>query len=319
MVIPMNIIALDTYPINPGDLSWKSVAELGECTLYERTSGDEIYARVKDAEVILTNKVPLTRQLLERLPRLRYIGVMATGHNIVDTEAAHERGITVANVPSYSTQSVAQLVFALVLELTHHSGAHSATVHEGKWAASSDFSYREAPLVELAGLTMGIIGYGAIGKAVGAIAQAFGMRVIASSRTPFASSQSVAWADGETVFRQSDVLSLHCPLTPETKHLVNNVRIALMKPNAFLINTSRGPVVDEQALADALNAGRIAGAGIDVLSTEPPSSGNPLLTAKNCVITPHIGWATFAARTRLIEVIAGNLRAFQHGAPQNVV
>jgi glycerate dehydrogenase len=315
----MKIIALDTYPINPGDLSWTGVTELGDCTLYDRTSAAEIYERARGAEIILTNKVPLTRQMMEQLPGLKYIGVMATGYNIVDTEAAHERGITVTNVPAYSTQSVAQLVFALLLELTHHAGAHSSTVHEGKWASCEDFSYRETPLVELAGLTMGIVGYGAIGQAVAAVAHAFGMRVLASKRTPFQSTDVAEYADTETVFREADVVTLHCPLTPETKHLVNASRIGLMKPSAFLINTSRGPIVDEEALAAALNAGKIAGAGIDVLSTEPPSKDNPLLEAKNCVITPHIGWATFAARTRLIRVIADNIRAFQSGSPRNVV
>ncbi|HLP14963.1 MAG TPA: D-2-hydroxyacid dehydrogenase [Bacteroidota bacterium] len=313
------IIALDTYPINPGDQDWSPITQLGECTLYERTSAGEIYERAKSAEFILTNKVPLTQSMIDRLPRLKYIGVMATGYNIVDTDAAHARGITVTNVPSYSTESVAQLVFALILELTHHAGAHSRSVHEGKWTTCRDFTYRETPLVELAGLTLGIFGYGTIGRAVARIGLAFGMRVLATSRRKFDSTEAVVYVDEETLFRESDVLTLHCPLTNETRGLVNDTRLEWMKPGAFLINTSRGPVIDEAAVARALNSGRIAGAGIDVLSSEPPDEANPLLSAANCIITPHIAWATFAARRRLIDVIAQNIRAFISGAPQNTV
>lgn len=314
----MSIVALDTYPINPGDLSWQRVEALGNCTMYERTAPEEVYERVKEADAILTNKVALSAELFEKLPKLNYIGVMATGYNIVDVEAAHARGITVTNVPAYSTSSVAQLVFALLLELTHHAGAHSESVHAGRWATSKDFSYAVSPLIELSGGTFGIVGFGAIGKAVAQIARAFGMRVVASSRRKV-EEEGVESVDLEKLFRESDVISLHCPLTPETKHLVDEERLALMKPSAFLINTSRGPIVDEAALALALDQGKIAGAGIDVVSTEPPSKENPLLSAKNCVITPHIGWATFAARTRLIDVIADNLRSYQEGAPVNAV
>jgi glycerate dehydrogenase len=315
----MNIVALDTFPINPGDLRWDAVTALGPCTVYDRTAPEEIHDRVKDAAIVLTNKVPLTGQLMAELPRLKYIGVMATGYNIVDVQAARELGIVVTNVPSYSTMSVAQLVFALLLELTHHVADHSLRVHDGGWAACTDFNFRVSPLIELAGSTMGIVGYGEIGKAVAGIASAFGMNVLVATRTPFASSRTIHCVDMETVFRSSDALSLHCPLTPETARLVNAERLSIMKRNVFVINTSRGPIVDEQALADALNTGRIAGAGIDVLSTEPPHPQNPLLTAKNCVITPHVGWATYAARTRLIAVIADNIAAFLNGSPQNVV
>jgi len=255
----MTIVALDTFPINPGDIQWDAVTGLGSCMLFDRTAPEEVPERAADADIILTNKVPLTGQMMTRLPRLKYIGVMATGYNIVDVAAARERGIVVTNVPSYSTASVAQL------------------------------------------------------------ASAFGMNVLVATRTPFTSSQTISCVDVDTVFRSSDVLSLHCPLTPETTALVNGRRLSTMKPNAFIINTGRGPLVDEQALDDALNAGRIAGAGIDVLSTEPPDAGNPLLSAKNCIITPHVGWSTFAARERLIGVIADNITAYMKGPPQNVV
>ena len=272
----MTIVALDTFPINPGDLNWDAVSILGTSTFFDRTAPDEIYERAKNAEIILTNKVPLTGSMMEQFPRLTYIGVMATGFNIVDVQAARARGIVVTNVPSYSTMSVAQLVFALLLELTHHAADHSLSVHEGKWSAGMDFSYRVAPLTELAGCTMGIVGYGTIGKAVAGIASAFGMNVLVAARTPFASNASVRCVDLETVFRDSDVLSLHCPLTPDTAGLVNDTRLSMMKHNAFIINTSRGPIVDEEALAGALNTGRIAGAGIDVLSTEPPHPQNQI-------------------------------------------
>lgn len=315
----MKIVALDTFPINPGDLRWDAVMSLGPCDIHDRTLPEEIYDKVKDAQIVLTNKVQLTRAMIERLPSLKYIGVMATGFNIVDVQAARERGIVVSNVPSYSTKSVAQLVFALLLELTHHVAGHSAHVHEGDWTHCKDFNFRVSPLIELAGRTMGIVGYGEIGKAVAGIASAFGMKVLVATRTPFDSTAAVQYTDLDTVFRQSDALSLHCPLTSDTTGLVNESRLSVMNPAAFIINTSRGPIVDEPALAHALNTGRIAGAGLDVLSTEPPQQQNPLLTAKNCIITPHVGWATFAARERLIGVIAGNIAAFLNGAPQNVV
>jgi glycerate dehydrogenase len=262
-------------------------------------------------EIVLTNKVPLDRALLAQLPALRYIGVMATGYNVVDCEAAKEKGIVVTNVPAYGAKSVAQLTFALLLELTHHVGDHARGVREGKWTRSPDFAYWESPLIELDGLTMGVVGHGSIGKTVAAIAQSFGMRVLVNRRS--------GGVDLATVFRESDVVSLHCPLTEQTRHLVNADRLAMMKPTAFLINTGRGPLVDETELAAALNAGRIAGAAVDVLSAEPPLADNPLLTARNCLVTPHIGWATQSARQRLLQTVVDNVRAFLAGQPQNVV
>jgi glycerate dehydrogenase len=270
--------------------------------------------------VVITNKAPLSRETLRALPKLRYIGVTATGYNIVDTAAARELGITVTNVPGYSTPAVAQLVFALLLELTNHVGHHATTVRDGRWAQCPDFCYWDHPLIELSGRTLGIIGYGDIGSAVARIAIAFGMKVLASRRewkTP--PPEGVTPASVDEVFAQSDAISLHCPLTDATKHLVSPRTLALMKPTAFLINTGRGPLVDETALAHALNEGRIAGAGLDVLSVEPPQPGHPLFTAKNCLITPHIGWASREARVRLIDAVAANLRAFLAGQPVNVV
>jgi len=314
----MKIVVLDGYTMNPGDLSWEGLERLGECTVYDRTPPEKVVERAAGAEIILTNKVPFDRERLARLPALKYIGVLATGYNIIDTAAARERGIVVTNVPTYATQSVAQLVFALVLELAHHAGDHSRGVHESRWTRSPDFCYWDWPLVELDGLVMGIVGFGRIGRAVADMARAFGMKVLAhdAAAPPQTGAESV---DLETLFRRSDVVSLHCPLTPETEDLVNAKRLALMKPTALLINTSRGPVVNERDLADALNTGRIAGAGLDVLSTEPPKADNPLLGAKNCILTPHIAWATRAARERLMKTVVANVRAFLAGRPQNVV
>ena len=315
----MKIVVLDGYTMNPGDLSWGDLERLGECTVYDRTPPEEVLARAAEAEIILTNKVPMDRERLARLPALKYIGVLATGYNIIDTQAARERGIVVTNVPAYSTRSVAQLVMALVLELAHHVGHHARTVREGRWTASKDFAYWDYPLVELEGLAMGIVGFGQTGRAVADLARAFGMRVLVHTRSPKPPQEGVRFVDLESLLRESDVVSLHCPLTPETEGLVNAGRLALMKPTAFLINTSRGPVVNERDLAEALHTGRIAGAGLDVLSTEPPKADNPLLAAKNCFITPHIAWATRAARERLMKAVVENVRAFLAGRSQNVV
>ncbi|MBC8095042.1 MAG: D-2-hydroxyacid dehydrogenase, partial [Akkermansiaceae bacterium] len=251
--------------------------------------------------------------------KLKYIGVLATGTNVIDLAAARARGISVTNVPAYATNSVAQLTFALLLELTLHVGQHSDSVRNGDWSRSQDFCYSRTPLIELSGLTLGLVGFGSIAQAVARIGSAFGMQVIATVRRPRADESGVRFVDAEKVFRESDVLSLHCPLTPETKHLINAERLGWMKPTAFLINTGRGPLIDEAALAAALNACRIAGAGLDVLSVEPPAADNPLLTAKNCLITPHVGWATHAARARLMRVAVENVRSFLAGKPQNVV
>lgn len=314
----VKIVVLDGYTMNPGDLSWEGLEGLGECAVYERTPPERVVERAAGAEVVLTNKVVLDGAVMARLPALKYIGVLATGYNVVDTAAARERGIVVTNVPAYSTRSVAQLVMALVLELAHHVGDHSRGVHEGRWTRSPDFAYWDWPLVELDGLAMGIVGFGQTGRAVADLARAFGMRVLVHTRTPTAG-PGVEFVDLETLLRRSDVVSLHCPLTPETEGLVNAKRLALMKPTAFLINTSRGPVVNERDLAEALNTGRIAGAGLDVLSTEPPKADNPLLAAKNCFITPHFAWATRAARERMMKTVVANVRGFLAGRPQNVV
>ncbi|MGB2753552.1 MAG: D-2-hydroxyacid dehydrogenase [Phycisphaerae bacterium] len=315
----MKIVVLDGYTMNPGDLSWEGIEGLGECAVYERTPPERVVERAAGAEVVLTNKVVLDGAVMARLPALKYIGVLATGYNIIDTAAARERGIVVTNVPAYSTRSVAQLVMALVLELAHHVGHHARTVREGRWTASKDFAYWDYPLVELEGLVIGIVGFGQTGRAVADLARAFGMRVLVHTRTPKPPQEGVRFVDLESLLRESDVVSLHCPLTPRTEGLVNAKRLALMKPTAFLINTSRGPVVNERDLAAALEAGRIAGAGLDVLSTEPPKADNPLLAAKNCFITPHFAWATRAARERLMKTVVANVCAFLSGKPQNVV
>jgi glycerate dehydrogenase len=315
----MKIVVLDGYTLNPGDLSWDELKALGECEVFDRTPPDRTVARAKDAEIALTNKTVLDGKVLGQLPKLRYAGVLATGYNVVDVQAARERKIVVTNVPAYSTSSVAQMVFAHLLELTHHVGHHAQSVREGRWTASADFAYWDFPLIELSGLTMGIVGYGRIGRETAAVARAFGMKVLAAGRAPKPEAGEVEFVPLDELFRRSDVISLHCPLTPETKGLVNAQRLALMKPTAFLINTSRGPVVDEPALADALNSGRIAGAGLDVLSVEPPPADNPLLKAKNCHISPHFAWATRAARERLMKVAVENVRQFLAGRSQNVV
>jgi glycerate dehydrogenase len=316
----MRCAVLDGHTLNPGDLSWTELESLCACTVYPRTPPDEVVPRAAEAELVLTNKVALDRQQILALPRLRYIGVTATGFNIVDVAAARERRIPVTNVPAYGTASVVQLTFALLLELTHHVGHHAAGVRVGRWAGSPDFAYWDTPLIELAGLTCGIVGFGNIGRSVARLAQAFGMSVLVHTRTrPKAPESGFCFVDLETLFRQSDVLSLHCPLTPDTHRLVNAERLAWMKPSAFLINTGRGPLIDEGALADALNAGRLAGAGLDVLSVEPPPTVHPLVGARNCLITPHFGWATHAARARLMRCAVDNVRAFLTGRPRNVV
>ena len=315
----MKIVVLDGYTMNPGDLSWKPLEALGECAIYDRTPPKEILKRAAGTPIVLTNKVPFDAERMAKLPDLQYIGVLATGYNIIDTAAARERGIVVTNVPAYATRSVAQLVMALVLELAHHVGHHARTVREGRWTASKDFAYWDYPLVELDGLVMGIVGFGRTGRAAADLARAFGMRVLVHTRSPKPLQEGVRFVDLESLLRESDVVSLHCPLTPRTEGLVNAKRLALMKPTALLINTSRGPVVNERDLAEALHTGRIAGAGLDVLSTEPPKADNPLLAAKNCFITPHFAWATRAARERLMKTVVANVRAFLAGRPQNVV
>jgi len=315
----MKIVVLDGHTLNPGDLDWSALQSLGECAIHPRTAPAETVRNAAGAEVLITNKVVLGREHIAALPALRYIGVTATGYNNVDVAAAREHGIGVTNVPAYSTRSVAQHVFALLLEFTHHTGSHSDGVREGRWAGARDWSYSDHPLLELDGLTLGIVGYGRIGAAVGAIGAAMGMRVIATPPRTRPLPPTVEAASMDELFSRSDVISLHCPLTPETRGLVDEVRLRSMKSTAFLVNTARGPLVDEAALAHALNTGRISGAGLDVLSTEPPAADNPLLTARNCIITPHLAWATRAARCRLMAVTVDNVRAFLNGTPQNIV
>lgn len=318
----MKIVILDGYTLNPGDLSWAPIQQLGDLVVYDRTPPEQVVERAAEAEILLTNKAIVSRSAIEQLPRLRYIGVLATGYNIVNIEAARQRGIPVTNVPTYATQSVAQAVFAHLLNLTHHTAEHAQGVRAGRWSACEDFCYWQWPLIDLAGLRMGIIGFGRIGQAVARIAQAFQMQVLVYDANPELKKNlpaGVQWAELEELFRQSDVVSLHCPLTAENQRLVNAQRLALMKPTAFLINTARGGLIDEAALAEALNSGQIAGAGLDVLSAEPPPATNPLLSARNCYITPHQAWATKAARQRLIQAAADNIRAFLEGKPQNVV
>ena len=317
----MKIVVLDGYTLNPGDLSWDNLKVIGEVVIYDRTPTGEILERSKNAEILFTNKTPLKEEILNALPSLKYIGVLATGYNVVDIEAAKRRGIVVTNVPAYSTFSVAQLTFALLLELCLHVQRQSDSVLSGKWASSVDFSYRDFPLIELAGKTIGIIGFGNIGQSVANIAASFGMNVISFSRrqTDQSHRTNFNWVTIDELFETADVVSVHCPLVPETKGLVNIGYLKKMKKSAFLLNTSRGPIVIEEDLAYALNNDLISGAGVDVLSVEPPSADNHLLKAKNCIITPHIAWATREARIRLLDIAVNNLAHFLGNTPVNVV
>jgi glycerate dehydrogenase len=317
----MQIVVLDGFSINPGDVSWQSLHALGKCTIHERTKPEETLARVKNATAIMTSKVAIDGRMMESLPQLRYIGIMATGYNIVDISATRARNITVTNIPAYGTQAVAQGTFALLLELTNRVGHHNQTVHDGKWSNGGDWCYWDQPIIELAGLTMGIVGFGHIGQAVASIAHSFGMNVLVCTRTPGRHKlpEYAKLCSLEELLAESDVISLHCPLTEETRGLINAKTLATMKPSAFLLNAGRGPLIDEAALAEALTSGRIAGAGLDVMAVEPPAPNNPLLHIGNCVITPHNSWATVAARKRLIHILAKNLSAFMDGHPTNVV
>lgn len=317
----MKLVVLDGYCLNPGDLTWDALKQIVEVEVHDRTPADLALARIGDAELVMTNKTPLPAAVLRQLPKLRYIGVLATGYNIVDVAAAREQGITVSNIPTYGTASVAQFVFALLLELCHQTGLHNQAVRAGEWASSPDWSFWKSPLVELSGKTLGIIGFGRIGRQTARIADAMGMRVIANDANEVnaPSYEGFAWASIDRVLAESDVVSLHCPLLPDTQGLINAQRLRGMKSSAFLINTSRGPLVVDQDLADALNAGVIAGAGLDVLSLEPPVNGNPLFQAKNCITTPHIAWATKEARTRLLDIAVHNVEAFLGGTPANTV
>lgn len=316
----MKIIVLDGYALNPGDLSWEDMKALGDLTVYDRTSPSEVLERSADAEVLITNKTVLSAKLINALPKLKYIGVLATGYNVVDIDSARNLGIVVTNIPAYSTASVAQMVFAHLLNITHRVGYYASQNSQGRWTENKDFCYWDTNLVELAGKTMGIVGFGNIGQATAHIALAMGMHVcVYTSKEQSSLPQGVQKVSLDELFVISDVVSLHCPLTPETNELVNIERLKTMKPSAILINTGRGPLVNEQDLAHALNTGIIAGAGVDVLSTEPPKPDNPLLTAKNCFITPHVAWATLEARIRLMHIAVENLKSFIDGKVINNV
>lgn len=313
------IVVLDGYTLAAEDLSWEGLQTLGHCAIYDRTPEDKIVERTQDADAVLINKIALRAASLEQLPKLKYIGVTATGTNIVDLAAAKSQGIVVTNVPGYATRSVAQLVFAHILNLAQGVGDHAAAVRAGQWSSCPDFSFWNTPQIELAGLTMGIVGFGAIGREVAKLADAFGMKVLATSRSPVQRPSYVSMVDIDILFRIADVISLHCPLTPETHELVNRKRLSKMKRTAFLINTGRGQLINEVALAEALSSRQLAGAGLDVLSVEPPPTDHPLLTAPNCYITPHLAWATHSARQRLMQTVVDNLAGFQAGTLKNVV
>ena len=318
----MKIVVLDGYTENPGDLSWAPLEQFGELTVYDRTPDEDavIIERIGDAEIVFTNKCPLRREVLDACPNLRYISVLATGYNVVDVDCAAEKGIPVSNVPTYGTASVGQFAIALLLEICQHVAHHSEAVHAGRWESNPDWCFWDYPLIELAGKTMGIIGFGKIGQTTGRIAKAMGMRILATgSRETEAGREIADYVDLDTLLRESDVIALHCPLFPNIRGIINRDTIAKMKDGVILINNSRGPLVVEQDLADALNSGKVFAAGLDVVSTEPIRGDNPLLTAKNCLITPHISWAPKEARERIMQISAKNLEAFLSGAPVNVV
>ncbi len=317
----MKIIVLDGYTENPGDLSWGGFEALGTFSCYDRTPAAEAVARIGDAEIVITNKTPITRAVLEACPNMKYVGVLATGYNVVDVAAAKEHGVAVTNIPTYGTDSVAQFAFAMLLEICHHVQHHSDAVHEGRWEHNIDWCFWDYPLIELAGKTMGIIGYGRIGQATGRLAQAFGMKVLANDtyQNPALVNENCRYVDRDELFRESDVIALHCPLFPDTEGIINRDTIAKMRDGVIILNNSRGPLIVEQDLADALESGKVAAAAVDVVSTEPIRGDNPLLSAKNCLITPHISWAPKESRERLMNIAVDNLRAFLDGKPVNVV
>lgn len=315
----MKLVILDGYASNPGDLSWALFEEFGSVTVYDRTPAELAVERIGDAEIVLLNKTPLSEAILAACPKLKLVAVLATGYNIVDTAAARKLGITVCNVPAYSTQAVTQMTFALLLEMTQRVGMHAEAVREGQWQRNADFCFWNAPLTELAGKTLGIVGYGAIGQAVGRVAQAFGMALLVTARHEKPVPAGARFVAPEALLEQADVVSLHCPQTAENLHMIDAAAIARMKDGALLINTARGGLIDEQAVADALRSGKLGGYGADVVAREPILEDNPLLTAPNCYLTPHIAWAPFETRQRLHQIAAENIRAFLRGAPQNVV
>lgn len=317
----MKIVNLDGYTTNPGDLSWDGIKRFGDYTVYDRTPADKVIERAKGANILIINKTVVTKEILDALlPELEYIGLQSTGYNVVDCEYARKLGVTVCNIPSYSTNAVAQLVFAFILQITNEVTLHADAVRNGEWCRCEDFCFWKKPLTELAGKTIGIIGFGAIGQKVAQISKAFDMKILAYNPRPkSAADLDVVFTDMDTLLKKSDIITCHCPLTSETKGLINAENIAKMKNSAIFINTSRGPVVDEKALADALNSSKIRAAGLDVLETEPARTDNPLLTAKNCYITPHIAWAALETRARLLKILEENLEAYISGKPQNVV
>lgn len=316
----MKIVILDGYTENPGDLSWEGFEELGEVTVYERTPIELVVERIGDAEAVITNKTPLEADIFEKCRNIRYVGVLATGYNVVDTEAARKHGIPVCNIPTYGTVAVAQMTFALLLEVCHHAGEHSEAVRKGEWSKNPDWCFWKYPLIELAGKTMGIIGFGRIGQAVGKIAKAFGMRVLAyDAHTQGENGEIAEYVSLDTLFAESDVISLHCPLFPETKEIINTDNIKKMKNGVILLNTSRGGLVREQDLAEALHTGKVYAAACDVVSTEPIEPANPLLGCYNSILTPHIAWAPKESRQRLMDVAVENLKKFVEGTPINVV
>lgn len=317
----MKIVNLDGYTTNPGDLSWDGIKRFGDYTVYDRTPADKVIERAKGANILIINKTVVTKEILDALsPELEYIGLQSTGYNVVDCEYARKLGVTVCNIPSYSTNAVAQLVFAFILQITNEVTLHADAVRNGEWCRCEDFCFWKKPLTELAGKTIGIIGFGAIGQKVAQISKAFDMKILAYNPRPkSAADLDVVFTDMDTLLKKSDIITCHCPLTSETKGLINAENIAKMKNSAIFINTSRGPVVDEKALADALNSSKIRAAGLDVLKTEPARTDNPLLTAKNCYITPHIAWAALETRARLLKILEENLEAYISGKPQNVV
>ena len=316
----MKIVVLDGYTENPGDLSWAPLEALGDLTVYDRTPADLVAERIGDAEIVYTNKTPVTRETMDACPNIQFISVLATGYNIVDVAAAKEKGIPVTNIPVYGTAPVGQFAIALLLEICHHIGHHDRAVHEGRWESNPDWCFWEYPLIELAGKTMGIIGFGRIGQTTGRIAKALGMKILANDAYPSEAGKEIAaYVDLESLLAQSDVIALHCPLFPETEGIINKDTIAKMKDGVIIINNSRGPLIVEQDLADALDSGKVAAAAVDVVSTEPIKGDNPLLTAKNCIITPHISWAPKESRERIMMYAAENLQAFLDGAPVNVV
>jgi len=319
----MKIVVLDGYTLNPGDLTWNGIKQFGELALHDRTgfSPENVIKTIGDADIVFTNKTPLPKSVLENVPSVKYIGVLATGYNVVDTLAAKELGIIVTNIPSYGTSAVAQFTFALLLELCHHAGSHSEAVKNGDWTNSADFCFWNFPLIELAGKNMGLIGFGRIGQATAKIAQAFGLNVLAfdSYQNPALISDTCKYVSLDELLANSDIISLHCPLSDSTKDIINKNTISKMKDGVMIINTSRGPLVVEQDLCDALNIGKVAGAAVDVVSAEPIAAGNPLLKAKNCIITPHIAWAPKESRTRLMKIAVENLAAYAAGKPVNIV